>query len=395
MMNRVVSTLLGMVIFLSVAPVAGVEKKPSADSDVLVFSMRTWKGEYFSKDIPGGVQSTPTLGAIYTIAADGSGLKQVVAPGKGVDFPHFSPDDRWIYFQANPGQARIYRCKLDGKDKTIVSATDKLGKKWKDAFGYFLSSDGRKMVYTVHDGSAGKVVLANADGSDPTLVAPSHGYLYMASLSGNGDRVVYSGPGIGYRIRLVKLPDGKPVILTPDHPQSFVPRFTPDGRTIVFIRRDGDVYSVAADGTNLRRLTKGNSYVEFRLSDKDQHGSTDGPDISPDGKRIAYIKVADGVANVWTMNLDGSKQRQITRRKSRCGRVRWSPNGKRLAFVSFEGAFPQLFVIPAEGGEARQITRLKGAVYFHSWSARPRGPATPVQGAPTQPADHRRARAVL
>jgi Tol biopolymer transport system component len=223
------------------------------------------------------------------------------------------------------------------------------------------------MVYTVHDGSAGKVVLANADGSEPVLIAPSLGYLYMASLSANGDRVVYSGPGTGYRLGLVKLPDGKPLNLTPDHPQSFVPRFTPDGRTVVFIRRDGDVYSVAADGTNLRRLTKGNGYVTFKLSDKDQHGSTDGPDISPDGKRIAYIKMVDGVANVWTMNLDGSKQRQITKRKSRCGRVRWSPDGKRLAFVSFEGAFPQLFVIPAEGGEARQLTRLKGAVYFHSW----------------------------
>jgi hypothetical protein len=32
----------------------------------------------------------------------------------------------------------------------------------KDAFGYFLSTDGTKMLYTVHDGSAGHVALANA-----------------------------------------------------------------------------------------------------------------------------------------------------------------------------------------------------------------------------------------
>jgi WD40-like Beta Propeller Repeat len=139
---------------------------------------------------------------------------------------------------------------------------------------------------------------------------------------------------------------------------------TPDGRTIVFFRRDGDVYSVAANGANLRRLTKGNGYVEFRLSDKDRHGSSDGPAISPDGKRIAYVAVKDGVPNVCTMNLDGSDQKQVTFRKSRCGRVRWAPDGKQLAFVSFEGRWPQLFVVSAAGGEARQLTKVKGAVYF-------------------------------
>ena len=67
-----------------------------------------------------------------------------------------------------------------------------------------------------------------------------------------------------------------------------MPQFTPDfGKTVVFVRRDGDLYRVVQDGKNFKRLTEGNKYVEFRLSPKDTHGSTDGPDISPDGKRIA------------------------------------------------------------------------------------------------------------
>jgi Tol biopolymer transport system component len=173
------------------------------------------------------------------------------------------------------------------------------------------------MVYTVSDGSSGRVALANADGSEPRLVAPQLGYTYMAALGPNGDRVVFSGPAATYRLKLVHLPNGNPVDLTPEHPESFVPRFTPDGRTVVFFRRDGDIYSVGADGGNLRRLTQGNGYVEFRLSDKDRHGSSDGPDISPDGRHIAFIAVKDGVPNVCTMNLDGSEQRQITSRKNR------------------------------------------------------------------------------
>src|SRR5207237_948294 len=160
----------------------------------------------------------------------------------------------------------------------VVNLTqgDKLGKKWKDAFGYFLSADGTKLLYTVHDGNSGQVALANADGSEPRLIAPELGYIYMATLSPTNDRVVFSGPA---------------------------------------------------------------------------HGSAE-------GKRIAHVATKDGVPTVYIMNIDGREQRQITFRKTPCGRARWSPDGKRIAFVSFEGKYPQLFVVAANGGEPRQLTRL-------------------------------------
>lgn len=357
-MKRVV--LLIFSLTWCTAPIAAQEK--------LVFSVLTWDGDYYSKDIPGGVETTPTVGAIYTVDSDGSKLKKIAQLGKRTDFPAFSPDGQWIYFQSNAdGRSHVYRCTPDGSGVANLTQGDPLGKKWKDAFGYSLSRDGKRMLYTVHDGSTGQVAIADADGKMPRLVAPHLGYIYMAALSPTNDRVVFSGPARGYRLMIADLPDGKPIELTPDHPESFVPQFTPDGKTITFIRRDGDVYRVDADGKHLKRLTQGNRYVEFKLSAKDAHGSTDGPDISPDGKRIAYIAVKDGIPNVCVMNLDGSEQKQLTTRKTACGRVRWRPDGKEIAFVSFEGKYPQLFVVPANGGEARQVTRVAGAVYFVNW----------------------------
>lgn len=334
----------------------------------LVFSVRTWEGDYFSKDIPGGVETTPVVGAIYTIRADGTGLKKIAQLGKNTDFPSYSPDGKWIYFQSNAsGRSQVYRCRPDGAGVVNLTLGDKLGKRWREAFGYSLAADGSKMLYTVHDGSSGQVALANADGSGPRLLAPRLGYIYMAALSPKLDRVVFSGPARGYRLLTASLPNGEPRVLTPDHPESFVPQFTPDGKIIIFLRRDGDIYRVDPDGGNLRRLTKGNGYVEFKLSAKDAHGSTDGPHISPDGRRIAHIALKDGVASVCVMNLDGTEQRQLTHRKTASGRVRWSPDGKEIAFVSFEGKYPQLFVIPAAGGRPRQLTNLPGAVYFVNW----------------------------
>jgi TolB protein len=340
----------------------------TAESPELIFSVKTWQGEYSSKDVPGGVETTPAVGAIYRIRADGRGLQKLVQLGNNTDYPIFSPDGRWVYFQSNAsGRSQVYRCGPDGTQVTNLTAGDRLGKRWKGAYGYALSRDGRRLLYTVHDGTTGRVVLANPDGTGPRLLFPKLGYLYMGALSAAGDRVVVSGPARGYRLLIANLPDGEPRELTPDHPDCYVPQFTPDGKAVVFIRRDGDIYRVDVDDKRVRRLSAGNRHVEFRLSAGDRHGSTDGPDVSPDGKRIAYIAVKDGVANVCVMNLDGSGQRQVTFRKTPCGRVRWSPDGKHLAFVSFEGKYSQLFVVPATGGPPRQLTRLDGGVYYVNW----------------------------
>jgi TolB protein len=344
----------------------------AASSDLktaeLVFSVKTWDGEYSSKDVPGGVETTPAVGAIYRIQTDGRDLKKLVQLGKNTDFPSFSPDGKFIYFQSNAsGRSHIYRCSPEGGNVTDLTDGDRIGKRWKDAYGYAFARNGSRLLYTVHDGSTGRMALANVDGSNPRLLFAGLGYTYMGALSPAGDRVVFSGPARGYRLVIADLPEGEPRELTPDHADCYVPQFTPDGKAVIFIRRDGDIYRVGADGKNPLRLTKGNRHVEFRLSANDRHGSTDGPDLSPDGSRIAYIALKDGIPNVCVMDSDGVQQRQITFRNSACGRVRWSPDGKWLAFVSFEGKYSQLFIVAADGGKPRQLTWLDGAVYFINW----------------------------
>lgn len=362
-----------MITFLAVAAatLAPLAQQPSVSVGELAFSVRTWEGEYFSRDIPGGVETSPVTSTIYTIRADGTGLREIVRQGKVADAPVYSSDKKWLYFQSTTDRrTHLFRCRADGTDVVQLTTADKLGKPWISAYGLSLSANGRRMCFTVYDGNTGRVALADVmdEGlGTPRILAGKLGYLYMAALSPAGDRVVCSGPAAGYRLHLIHLDTGMAPPLTANHPESFVPQFTPDGKTIVFFRRDGDIYSVSVDGGNPRRLTTGNRYGEFKLSSQDRHGSSDAPHISADGRRIAYIAVKEGVANVHTMNLDGTEQQQLTFRKAACGRVRWSPDGRQLAFVSFEGKTPQLFVIPAEGGEARRLTQVAGAVYFLTW----------------------------
>ena len=281
---------------------------------LIAFSARRWEGEYRSSDVPGGVQTTPVVGSIATVRADGSDLHTIVGPGWDANAPSFSPDGRWLYFQSNgSGSSAIARCRPDGSEVRSIISPASAGPTWKSVYGLAVAPDGR-LVFTVHDGELGHVAIAEADGAKPRVIAPKAGYLYMAAMGPAGDTIVCSGPAGGYRLQRIRLggADESPQLLTPGHPDSYCPQFTPEGQTIVFFRRDGDIYRVGVDGSDLRRLTIDGRLAEFRLSAQDRHGSSDPPDISPDGRRIAYIAERDGVPNVNVMNLDGSGQRPVT-----------------------------------------------------------------------------------
>ena len=100
-----------------------------AETSELIFSVKSWEGGYSSKDVPGGVEATAVVGAIYRINADGSGLQRLVQLGKNTDYPTFSPDGKWIYFQSNASlrrSARIssgsFRCRVAMPAETTKKA---------------------------------------------------------------------------------------------------------------------------------------------------------------------------------------------------------------------------------------------------------------------------------
>jgi dipeptidyl aminopeptidase/acylaminoacyl peptidase len=102
------------------------------------------------------------------------------------------------------------------------------------------------------------------------------------------------------------------------------------------------------------------------------------PQISPDGKRVAFVRVAvnkkkEGYDTaVWIVPADGSAPaRAFTGGEDT--NPRWSPDGSQLAFdrvVEKEGKPqpPQLWVMPTSGGEARALTDLPKGAGPPSWS---------------------------
>ena len=332
----------------------------------IIFVLKTWEGEYSSRDVPGGVAHSPNCNSLYRINDDGSGLHPIGMAVPNAQNPHFSADGRWLYFQSDAsGHSQIYRCLPDGAQAQNLTEQHKLGI---DSFGIELAHDGRHLLFVSNDGQIGRVAIMDADGTNARIIASHLGYHYMASFSPDSGRIVFSHTADGYRMKLMDLEGNLLANLTPKHPASYCGRFTPDGKTIVFFRRDGDIYRVNPDGKHLRRLTEGNRYVHFSLGKEDQHGSSDPPDVSPDGRQIAYCGVVDGLAQAHVMNIDGTHRRQLTHLAHRCGRVKWSPDGTKIAFVSFaRESQSQLYVVNLADGQPRQLTDLPGAVVTLDW----------------------------
>lgn len=134
-------------------------------------------------------------------------------------------------------------------------------------------------------------------------------------------------------------------------------QFTPDGGSLVYEsgcpEPSADLWSVAADGTGLRRLT-------------DTPTDETAPSVSPDGARVAYVQQAFAdrckgcPTTIWTMSRDGSGRRALTAiapdASAWDSSPSFSPDGATILFWhSTIDSFGRLVEIPAVGGAGHDL----------------------------------------
>ena len=143
-----------------------------------------------------------------------------------------------------------------------------------------------------------------------------HFHVYVMPAAGGEARQVTSGPNDDTR-----------------------PTWSPDGKRIAFAR-GGELYSVAAGGGEPRRITRALG------------GDAGDPAWSPDGKQIAYDYRRPGFSTreIWVLDVDGSRARQVTHLEHESGLPSWSPDGKRIAFQSnLRGGHFEIYTVGLDG----------------------------------------------
>ena len=93
---------------------------------------------------------------------------------------------------------------------------------------------------------------------------------------------------------------------------------SPDGKTIAFDML-GDIYTMPISGGKASNITNSMAW--------DMQ-----PTFSPDGNTLAFTTDQGGGDNIWTMNTDGSDQKQVTKESFRLlNNPTWSPDGNYIA----------------------------------------------------------------
>ena len=104
---------------------------------------------------------------------------------------------------------------------------------------------------------------------------------------------------------------------------------SPDGKTVAFTverpdvaknTRPKQIYTVPVDGGTPVQITK--------------DGNNQRPRWTPDGKRLVFISSRSGSNQVWSMNPDGADPKQITALAGDASGVIVSPDGKNVVFTS-------------------------------------------------------------
>jgi Tol biopolymer transport system component/DNA-binding winged helix-turn-helix (wHTH) protein len=96
-------------------------------------------------------------------------------------------------------------------------------------------------------------------------------------------------------------------------------------------------------------------------------GKNEAPEISPDGKRLAFMSDRSGSMEIWVSGVDGSNPVQLSA-LGKAGTPRWSPDSKWIAFDSDAGAHGAIYVVNVDGGEPRVLVRGDSENRVPSWS---------------------------
>jgi dipeptidyl aminopeptidase/acylaminoacyl peptidase len=99
------------------------------------------------------------------------------------------------------------------------------------------------------------------------------------------------------------------------------------------------------------------------------------PQVSPDGKSVAYVVTSVDLAGnktssaIWLAATGGGgAPRQLTNSGKKDNHPRWSPDSKHILFASNRSGSPQLWAIALTGGEARQLTTISTGAATGIWS---------------------------
>ncbi|MGC8898447.1 MAG: peptidase MA family metallohydrolase [Bacteroidota bacterium] len=222
--------------------------------------------------------------------------------------------------------------------------------------GLTWSPDGKRIAIAVKAGPHDAIFLIDVNSGEEEELTFDLDGIYSVSWSPKGDKLTFVGQKLQQSDIYVYDLDTKQLTnLTDDLFSDAEPSWSPDGSVIYFAsdRRDEidpqrvpkdfemwefhygqlDLYSVDVATRRIQRLTD--------LPESDETS----PVASPDGKKLLYVSDANGINNLYELDLSTGASRPITNSLTGVFQLSLSQDGSKLAFTSMINGGFDLFLL--------------------------------------------------
>jgi Tol biopolymer transport system component/predicted Ser/Thr protein kinase len=247
-------------------------------------------------------------------------------PDAGDSNPALSPDGRWLVFRRNPNAlftGALYSVPLER--------------------GLIPIGEPRRLTDPV------------LDAAYPTWIPGGREILFSRPVNGVLRRLVVSGENTPVRLPFVG-EDGIMPVVSPPGPG----RLT----RLVYVHSFQDTNIHRVEIASPGALASTPPAVSIASTRQDSM-----PQLSPDGRRVAFWSDRSGENEIWLADVDGTNPVQLTAMGAGArGYPHWSPDGRFIVFHSaLEGQW-EIFLIPSSGGKPRNLSSNPANDFLPSFS---------------------------
>jgi Tol biopolymer transport system component/tRNA A-37 threonylcarbamoyl transferase component Bud32 len=308
----------------------------------------------------GPVPGLPGSDGLYLVPVNGGEPRPLRIPQEARDTfnPRFAPDGSHLAYLSGVNFSQHVAVVDLGPGYVPTGAPRRLTRRpvW-PLGGLAWSRDGKSLLYV--EWGIHRLWRVDITGNRPPEVVEVAGLgVKQPATVASRDRLVFVKEL--YDADVYRFEVGRPAepVLTSTFPD-YNPQLSPNGKRVAFESdRSGEhlIWLAEADGSRPRQLTQTAGVWQ---------GS---PRWSPDSLRLAFdFKADDGRWDIWTIDADGASPRRLTQDRGDENMPSWSRDGRFIYFASDRQGLPtDIWRVPAAGGTEERITQGGGGLAYES-----------------------------